>query len=312
MKKALMIEHNEDEKTPESITIESVASFLASLQQLNLGSDDYYKREYFFRGHSDKDWRPTPSIYRNTGWIENEDLMMRDLISRCPNDFKEHKYTFQSLVKMQHYSLPTRLLDVTTNPLISLYFACHPEKKTLPNGDTTLLDGEVIIFCPYKDSIKYYDSDTVSVISNIAKRPKNFNLNEAPKSEKEINAFNATNAMQLLLHDIKHEKPHFEPKILRSHIESVVFVRPTLDNPRIIKQDSAFILFGIDGSKINPAKIESYFYPRKKHPRLFVSATKKSSIQKELEILGVSESTVFPEIDHVSKFIKLKYQSSSI
>lgn len=288
------------EDSPEFISIESVDSFIGAWNKLNLGKTDTYQREYFFRGHANKDWKPIPGIYRNKGWIDHEDVMIKDLISKCPNEFKNHKYTFQSLVKMQHYSLPTRLLDITTNPLIALYFACLSEKD---------VDGEVMIFCDFKTEIKYYDSDTVSVLSNIARRPKGFNLNDAPKSDEELEAFNSTKEMQLLLHEIKHEKPHFEPKIQRGHVESVVFVRPLLDNPRIIKQDGAFILFGINEIKTRPAEIAEFFYPRQTNPRLIISANAKDYMLKELATLGISRGSIFPEIDSVAEFIRSRYQA---
>ena len=293
------------DKNQERTPITSINSFLEALR--NLDKSDYYKREYFFRGHANIKWEPIPSIYRKEKWIKNEDLMIKDLISRCPNDFQDHKYTFQSLVKMQHYSLPTRLLDVTTNPLVALYFSCLSEKVKNENDVEIETDGEVIVFCAFKDSIKYYDSDTVSVISNIAKRPKDFDLSETPKSEKEIKAFNATQKIQFLLHEIRHEKPHFEAKINRDHLESVVFVRPLLDNPRIIKQEGAFILFGIHNKKTKPAEISEVYYPRIKRQRLFIPADKKKDILNELEVLGISNGTIFPDIDNVAKFIKLKY-----
>ncbi len=290
-----------EENLPEFIKIESVGSFINELNKLKLGQEDIYLRKYFFRGHANKDWQSIPSIYRNKGWIDNEHVMIKDLILKCPNEFKSHKYVFQSLVKMQHYSLPTRLLDITTNPLIALYFACLSEKE---------IDGEVIIFCCLEDQIKYYDSDSVSILSNIAKRPKNFSLNATLECDKDLEAFNCTKEMQSLLHEIKHEKPHFEPKIRRSDVESVVFVRPLLDNPRIIKQNGAFILFGIDKNKTEPAKIQPFFYPRNKLPRLIIPLNAKSHIMDELAVLGVSRSEIFPEIDSVAEFIKLQYQES--
>ncbi len=300
-------DNNTDDEIKD-ITITSISSFLNGLKIIREEECDHLKREYFFRGHANRDWKPIPGIYRHPEWIENEDLMIKDLISKCPNDFKEYKYTFQSLVKMQHYSLPTRLLDITTNPLIALYFSCQSEKiKTESLSEASEADGEVIIFKVLNECIKYYDSDTVSVISNIAKRPKDFDLADGLKAEEEIDAFNRTEKIKFLLHEIKHEKPHFESKIERAQVESVVFVRPLLNNPRIIKQEGAFILFGIDQKKTNPAKINDLYYPRKK-TRILIPANEKSTIISELEVLGISSSTIFPEIDNVAKYIREKYQ----
>ncbi|MBW4236742.1 FRG domain-containing protein [Enterobacter roggenkampii] len=46
----------------------------------------------------------------------SEDLAVRDIVSLHPNEFSSDKTMFDRLVRMQHFGLPTRLLDVTSNP----------------------------------------------------------------------------------------------------------------------------------------------------------------------------------------------------
>ncbi|WP_371929795.1 FRG domain-containing protein [Brevundimonas sp. C43] len=60
--------------------------------------------------------------------IENEHLLLRDLVAMHPAQFEADSSALEMLVRMQHYALPTRLLDASWNPLVALYFACQPKK----------------------------------------------------------------------------------------------------------------------------------------------------------------------------------------
>lgn len=279
----------------DAIRVGSVRTFLDALEKLGRPS----KTTFFYRGHASFTYALQPSIYRDPNLVANEDVMFKELILRCPNDFASLASTFQTLVKMQHYGLPTRLLDLTANPLIALYFACDP-------SDPPSESGEVIAFGVPTNEVKYYDSDTVSVIANIARRPATFRIPPANLDKKK---FNKDDAVRYLLHEIKQEKPYFEPEVVRAHLESVVCVRPKLENPRIIRQDGAFLLFGVSGSKDVCASVPERYIASTSSNRILIIGAEKGRIRGQLESLGISKSTVYPEIDRVAEYLKSHYAS---
>lgn len=85
-----------------------------------------------YRGTADKEFKLIPGIARLKSVDENlERNLACEYLTRCPEAF--YGLTeFDMLAKMQHYGLPTRLLDFTLNPLVALYFAC--ETKTTKAG----------------------------------------------------------------------------------------------------------------------------------------------------------------------------------
>jgi len=279
-----------------NISVKNIGSIITFLNTLDIDfSDDYV---YFYRGHSNYTYDLKPSIYRNNGLIKNEDKIFREIILKCPDDFEDSIVTFQKLVKMQHYSLPTRLLDITLNSLIALFFACQDINN----------DGEVLVFKIPKNKIKYFDSDTVSVVSNLSKLDISFDISKENLTD--IKQFNKSDNIKLLLHEIQQEKHFFEPKIVPKHLESVICVKPKLDNQRIIKQDGAFFLFGIDKEKVNcaPFPKEWIFYP--KNQRLIIDKSKKEKILTQLKRFGITNSKIFPEIDNIAKDIKESFEEN--
>jgi hypothetical protein len=269
---------------------DSVGAFIGHVLGLNHGG-----KEVFYRGHSNRTkYRLEPSIFRkdehgNYMYRDAEDRMYRELLVSNSIDFQGDVYTLDRLVRMQHYSLPTRLLDITSNPLIALYFAC---KSNLSQ------EGEVIVFSMDHQRIKYFDSDTASCIANLTRLPK-ASKDALDFSSMDVRKFNKLQPVKQLLHFVKEEKPFFEPRLEPRHLRSIVCVKGKHTNNRIAFQSGAFLLFGYD------ATLDEGGSPEISVQRIAV--TKKGNVLKQLDQLNINESTVFPYIENSAKYIAQKF-----
>lgn len=154
------------------IRIESVADFVNALSELGECDRD---KSRFFRGHSNCCYQLIPSIYRQKYLIDNENKIIQDAFTYCSNYFSDNETLFEKLVKLQHYDYKTRLLDITSNALVALYFAIDTCEVNEVKIDKSV-DGEVIVFDIPTNEIKYPDSDTVAILSAVSLQDNDFDV----------------------------------------------------------------------------------------------------------------------------------------
>lgn len=275
----------------------------------------------YYRGHSDVSYELIPSLLREKTWEEHESKLYHDLISRFPVTFENKKRHIDILQEMQHYSMPTRLLDVTQSPLTALFFAVV---------DAPDSDGEVIIFHPDESIQKNSYSDSVELLCSLAALPykvqrdlfdditdvqkltksNKINNNSSISNERVIKKFSKKNSVKKLLHEIRSVVGDFDSVIIPNDLNGIRFVLPRQDNDRIVRQNGSFIVTGLFELEEDRKKkvIEAYNQYRIRRNgkiiRFLIPAKSKQNILNQLKILGINESTIYPEMDNVSRYLR--------
>ena len=104
-------------------------------------------QRFAWRGLSSADYTVLSSLHRDLGVSSNEASVRKaedETISRA------HEWglgvaklglvdDFQLLADLQHYGVPTRLIDVTSDPITALWFACQR-----PSAEDVILDGLIV------------------------------------------------------------------------------------------------------------------------------------------------------------------------
>jgi len=235
--------------------------------------------------------RTLPSVFRSQAKRDHEKVLFDQLLAMNPADFSNDSTTLDKLVRMQHHSLPTRLLDITSNPLMALFFACEGNPKR---------EGEVLVFGVQDVDVKFPDSDRASVMANLARlTPSQHAAIDTTLSREE---FNESEPIKKLIHFIRQEKPYFEARINRRHVRSIMVIRGKQSNVRIRAQAGAFLLFG-DGAQFSGSSKGEGILERV----IKVQAEAKAKIYRELDQLNINESTVYPSLERSAAYISKRY-----
>lgn len=278
------LEHNYDER--DFSLIDFIDIVLRNKFTINENED---KRVLLYRGHSNQEYGLMPSVFRKD-YIRKETELVKELYRYCPDEFNALPTILDKLIKMQHYGLPTRLLDVTLNPLVALFFACQ-EKE----GEA--FDGEVIAIPAY---VKTSEDAKVLLYAELA-------------------IIDDNNLKHVIPRKFNYEDTDFNvirEKLKNEFEERVIPIMVAQNNNRIKRQQGAFLLFGLDSNSemfLNKKTVfdEKPLLLGKKEEGItsFIQIPNgsKNGILKELDTIGINQSFLFPELEHQASYIKNKF-----
>ena len=263
--------------------------------------DEQDAQRFFFRGQANIAWDVYPGVFRK-GFLVTESSLINEAYLRNPTEFRKLDTDFERLAKLQHYGLPTRLLDVTSNPLVAIYFACQLCREIIDDTLSVAADGIVLFRRAYS---KGCNDIEVSVISHLANTEVSGDLT----LEKLLD--------DLVEHNIYSDKMaqrcrENEYKSLIDTLQSNYFVISNMNNERLIRQSGLFLLVGKYNIILNDIDIgKSIIQVAKSNARedfdrrvFRIPAEKKKDILEELNFYNVNEGALFPELEHQMTYIK--------
>lgn len=285
------------------VEVDDVASYIKYINGLSPtinGDARTYESTFVFRGQGSTKFDLVPSIGRDSyrrelgsdtispiiGSLTHEADIIETACRIMPNIFKRDLLPIDLLACLQHYGVPTRLLDVTSNALAALYFACgNPEDV-----------GEVFIFRrPGGDKREYPICQAIADSWHLFMNSK-------------ILSHFASLAISRPYFDYQRDlvlsncpEPTDQAKWFKKCCEDTLFVYGTRYLDRQAAQSGQYILFPNDiRGKDSSLSFDDLISPLPKDSpviagRCIVPSERKKSLLIELGNLGVTESTLFPD-----------------
>lgn len=257
-----------------------------------------HRPKFIYRGHGNENYQLLPGIFR---WHEKENgtsvseysqmehNILQDFIGEACRYIKDvstediHAW----LEIAQHFSVPTRLLDFTENPLVALYFACADINET--NAAIWIVN----------------EAEYNRVMFDIHCLP------DASYSEEIIS--------KIIFDEVTHQDygVHDAPQF----IQFPWIYKPCYREERMNFQSSIFMLWGARREALTNFISSEYYMTADTEKgkcdqqfgvicKITIPASAKGNIIKQLDSCGINEKFIYPGLDGVGRYIKKKYSSA--
>lgn len=271
--------------------------------------------EYFFRGESMNFERKNEGtdcalgtsfcsfLDREENWIKNERKLYEEALRLNVISFEKDQTMVERLVRMQHFQLPTRFCDMSTNVLCAALFACGCgdlwNKDCRNNG----YDGYIRVIKAKRDRIKSFTSDIIKAIASL---PLVDSKNIYPES-------GGKDGIGYLSFEVGAQRPGFEnADELAKELQHVWAFKPILNSTRIRCQSGVMLAFGCgDGKRrlnatFSPADydhVDAATYGIAQVGVIQIDAGCKERICEELRYFGMPVEGLYADLSNVCSAI---------
>ncbi len=275
--------------------ITSIGEYLKEI--INITQVDNLGHPYFqwYRGHANKEWELIPKIQRNFKGSE-EELFRKERY--YTNDFQSRASVFKSpalpideyanwLTLMQHYGLPTRLLDWSRSPLVALYFAVSDKSKYDQDGciwmltpgklnESQHLEKPSIIDGVQYDNVYIYNTNHKTIATMIYPAFRRWKFSSMPEA--------ITPEDRKFAHRFENLK------------DKIAACYPTEADSRVYNQFSAFTIHNSIKKLVDICDATTLL-------QITIPYKYKANLRYELSVCGITQSYIFPDLEHLANEI---------
>jgi len=252
-----------------------------------------------------------PKMYRKTqdGRVHNENRLLQNFRLKAPTlgfgEIPDRNQTDQWLFLAQHFGLPTRLLDWTESALAALYFALGRVDPVIwmldPIGLNNLSLEKKNQRTDYIFPLTWFNRETLPVERrDLLQMRVRTVMSEEDTFESSLmipaNLVLPTNIGSRNIRDA------WEAEKQKVGTSLPVAILPTNIHPRMSAQKSCFTIHGLEKKPLIRL-VQRNGILRK----YVISKRKRKDLISELRLLGVSESTLFPDLGGLAKELEMTF-----
>lgn len=275
---------------------------------LDIVKNEIDKKNRYYRGQGKRvvDGYPLWSSIARYKYLKKKSLAeLIDIERRALATFSNHvighvnhipRDDWEMLALAQHHGLPTRFMDWTTNPLVALYFATRETKK---EAEGNMIDSAVYVLV--QDPVKY--SSLKAQRQNLqTQEPEN--IATTPKPDADDDPYGEygldTDSTESDFQDLPKEKQKEIKTVLSAssfnpfEITANVIYEPPHVSPRIRAQDGVLLACF---NPLVPLEEKDYL-------EILIKADAHDAIRKRLDLYGVFDKQLFPDLDGMAKWLK--------
>jgi hypothetical protein len=242
---------------------------------------------FLYRGHANAEWALQSSLERiiGTKWSAEEAKRFEEfsLLQFKP---KFHLYDHKNVIPdsklawlsiMQHYGVPTRLLDFTESPYVALYFALEAYEPHLSN--------DFSIF-----ALDYAEIMNQSI--------KHISLKDEAFKETRTSIYEKQDEI-------------FEKVVDRFSYDIVWIAEPKQLNARLDRQSGSFLLSGNRGLKIQDV-LDSKPYENVSMYKYRIHSSLYTGIFALLRKMNINSKSLYGDLDGLARSIRMQMQIYSV